>query len=477
MRANHYLFAVILMCTGLVPLACQQSEELAGNGNKTVLGLANQTWTLNGVPVLLAGASQYDNPFQLHPSEPLLDDLQQAGGNFVRCTLSSRDLGNVWPYNQQNDARFDLTTWNDSYWVRLDKYLKAADERQIVVLLELWDVLDFFGQGNAWQKNPFNPPNNLQYTAAETGFEQEIPQIPCQGMHPLFTHIPSLKPGSKIYPHLQRYVDRLLERVFRYEHVILHLGSVECTGQAWAEHWATYIHEKAEARGRKTWVTASMDASFYQADPKQPTQADSIVTKLSVFRNQFDWATDFSDLQLLAGDVHYNALLNLYREVPMFMGSKIYGGETNLPLVGYYDEASLRFWRTVFAGGKALLFFHPPLGYGLNDLAIRYLQSLQNLSHHFQPASAAPAPDILLERQAEEAYALADPTGNLAVFFPACAEVKVRVDSKNYEINWLDLLGNVWDLPYQEVAKEGTIALKSPCEGCWIAVLKPRPEG
>ena len=47
-------------------------------------------WQYKGAPVLLLGGSVEDNLFQIADIEPHLDLLQSVGGNYVRCTMSSR---------------------------------------------------------------------------------------------------------------------------------------------------------------------------------------------------------------------------------------------------------------------------------------------------------------------------------------------------------------------------------------------------
>lgn len=65
-------------------------------------------WEFEGAPILLIGGSVEDNLFQITNLEEHLDHLVDAGGNYVRCTMSSRDEGNVWPYAEENTT---LEAW------------------------------------------------------------------------------------------------------------------------------------------------------------------------------------------------------------------------------------------------------------------------------------------------------------------------------------------------------------------------------
>jgi len=105
-------------------------------------------WQYDGEPVLLLGGSREDNLFQIPDLESHLDDLVAVGGNYVRCTMSSRDEGDVWPYERVEDdtgtdafgrdgpgATYDLDGWNEEYWDRFDRFLDATRERDVLVRL------------------------------------------------------------------------------------------------------------------------------------------------------------------------------------------------------------------------------------------------------------------------------------------------------------------------------------------------------
>ena len=57
-------------------------------------------WQYNKQPVLLLGGSIEDNLFQISYIEEHLDLLHSVGGNYVRCTMSSRDEGNTFPFER-----------------------------------------------------------------------------------------------------------------------------------------------------------------------------------------------------------------------------------------------------------------------------------------------------------------------------------------------------------------------------------------
>ena len=52
-------------------------------------------WQYKGAPVLLLGGSVEDDLFQIAAIAAHLDLLQAVGGNYIRCTMSSRDRRRV----------------------------------------------------------------------------------------------------------------------------------------------------------------------------------------------------------------------------------------------------------------------------------------------------------------------------------------------------------------------------------------------
>ena len=86
------------------------------------------------IPVLLLGGSKIDCAFQLTDAEQHLDELAAIGGNYIRCTMSARADGCVWPYDyNQATGMFDLSVWNEEYWQRFDRFLNHAAKLDVIV--------------------------------------------------------------------------------------------------------------------------------------------------------------------------------------------------------------------------------------------------------------------------------------------------------------------------------------------------------
>ncbi len=127
-------------------------------------------WQYKGKPVLLLGGSVEDNLFQVPDIEEQLDLLASVGGNYVRCTMSSRDEGKVWPF-EKDPARglYDLTKPGEEYWGRFERFCRLAVERDVIAQFEMWDRFDFARE--PWRLNPYNPRNNVNYTSEENGLK------------------------------------------------------------------------------------------------------------------------------------------------------------------------------------------------------------------------------------------------------------------------------------------------------------------
>jgi hypothetical protein len=116
-------------------------------------------WQLKGEPVLLLGGTVEDNVYQIPGLEAHLDSLASVGGNYVRCTMSCRDAGDVWWFEKDADTGlYDLNKPGEEHWTRFENFMKLTSERGIVAQFEIWDRFDFAREN--WPVNPYNPKMN-----------------------------------------------------------------------------------------------------------------------------------------------------------------------------------------------------------------------------------------------------------------------------------------------------------------------------
>ena len=123
-------------------------------------------WQYKGEPILLIGGSVEDNLFQIPNLKTHLERLKSVGGNYVRSTMSWVDEGDVPPFKKVDDL-YDLNQWNDEFWNRFRNFITWTHEMDIIVQIEVWATFNYYRE--PWAANPFNPKNNSNYTAEETG--------------------------------------------------------------------------------------------------------------------------------------------------------------------------------------------------------------------------------------------------------------------------------------------------------------------
>jgi hypothetical protein len=86
-----------------------------------------------------------------------------------------------------------------------------------------------------------------------------------------------------------------------------------------------------------------------------------------------------------------------------------------------------------------------------------------------------PRNDLLSDRSANEAYCLAEPGRQYALYFPDGGEVKLDVSAVpgSLEVRWLDINRSRWQEP-ETVPGGGTLELQAPAKGHWGVVILPR---
>ena len=121
----------------------------------------NHTWT--------DGQNVGSTPFDFNA---YLNLLQSEGANFIRLwnegspVLGNAGLGPVspLPFAQTADGKFDLDTFNQTYFDDLRSKVQAADAKGIYVSIMLfngWSVRQNGLAEDPWQANPFNAANNI----------------------------------------------------------------------------------------------------------------------------------------------------------------------------------------------------------------------------------------------------------------------------------------------------------------------------
>lgn len=441
--------AAVLLALGQIPIA-----PFEGNP---------RYWAYDGKPVVLIGGSVEDNLFQIPDIEAHLDLLAASGGNYVRCTMSSRDEGNVWPFAQRDDGKYDLTEWNDEYWRRFETFLTLARDRGVIAQIELWDRFDY--ARDVWERNPYRPVNNVNYTVETSGLKNNYPNHPGSNENPFFYSVPTLRNNETILPIQQAQVDRMLAISLRFPNVLYCMDNETSGAEEWGAYWAEYIVQRAEAAGVKVCVTEMWDDWDLQADTHKRTLDRP---------DRYAFA-DLSQNNHQKGQKHWDNFHWAWSYVadrPRPINNvKIYGADGGR--YGNTRDATERFWRALFGGAASVRFHRPDSGIGLSDIAQAHIRSARMLAdaHPFFAATPGIAEDRIRDREPNEAYTSQGDSGALAVYFPDGGAVSIAIPAGS--IRWLDIAASAWSDAVSTQGAEGWIDVQAPGPGHWVALLTP----
>lgn len=430
-------------------------------------------WRYQGRSQLLIGGSVEDNMFQVPDLDHQLQLLVAAGGNYLRNTMSSRDEGNVWPFavaqTVEEEGRrrpvYDLDRWNEEYWKRFENFLKLTAAGGVVVQVEIWATFDYYRE--PWAQNPFNPKNNLNYTAAETGLPERVDTHPTRTENSFFWSVPKENNEQLVLKYQRKFVDKLLSYSLAYDHVLYCMDNETSVTPNWGAYWSNYIKAKAKEAGKYVCTTEMWD----KWDLSHP-QHDATFDHPEIY--------DFIDISQNNhndGEIHYSNALTIRRRIAVakrpMNNVKIYGGTGRF---GSAADGVERFWRNIFAGAASVRFHRPPSGIGISELAQRMIRSAREVMDAFDFQACRPAPD-LITADSDEAYLLATapdaPRPQCAVYLPRKGRVTLRAMSpcSRAEVRWYAIDDTAW-AGEEQVDFAGEVSLQTPGGGRWAAVIR-----
>lgn len=451
--------------------ACQPSESAsprpAAAGSEAIRPAAENRfyWSYRGAPLVLLGGSKEDNLFQVTDLEAQLDSLVAAGGNYVRNTMSSRDSGNAWPFQQSETGPYDLSQLNDEYYQRFERLLQAAYERDVVVQLELWDRFDYARE--PWQENPFRPANNINYDTQESGLANDYSEHPASNENPFFRSIPAEDENQVVLPYQQARIDRLLDIALTYPNVLYVIDNETDANAHWPQYWARFVKNRAAEAGVRVYVTEMWDA-WDLKDPQHRLTLDH--------PERYDFA-DVSQNNHNEGQAHWENLQWVRRYVrnsPRPLNNvKVYGANTGE--YGTTRDGIERFWRSLFGGAASVRFHRPASGLGLSRPAWHHVRSARTLAQAFDFWRAQPdtASAQLTRRAPDEAYLSRIPDEAYAVYFTDGGSVQLDLSevSGAFQLRWLKAADASW---HEAAPVEGRrrVPLAPPSDKHWIALLQ-----
>lgn len=444
-------------------------------------------WSYNDRPTFLIGGSVEDNLFQINYLESHLDLLRDHGGNYLRCTMSSRDPGNAKPYSLK-DGRYDLDHPNPVYWEKLDDFLRMTFERNIIIQVELWATYDFYHGEHGWTENVFNPANNHNYTPEESGLPAEIDHTAQLKINPFFATVPGLADNRTVLPYQQAFIDRIMSHTLPYNHVLYCIDNETNARPEWGAYWARYIRKKAEEEGRTIYITEMWDnwdptggavtGVRHQEPETHPFLGRSRVANTIDAPDLYDFV-DIANNNAQNGEIHYQSGLFVRRRIlktgiPRPINNvKVYGGtiyeEYTRDWAGSFKDGEERFWRNAFAGHASIRFHRPPYGHGLSPLAQHHILSMRMFTDSLDFFQHVPSNALLSEREDNEAFCMAAAGTEYALYFPAAGKVRLEATPGKYAIRWLHIRSSTWRNPSEVVNPE---IIQTPDNDQWAVILK-----
>lgn len=428
-------------------------------------------WQYRGEPVLLIGGSREDNLFQIPDLEQQLDLLASVGGNYIRNTMSDRDEGDAYPYARLDDGRYDLDRWNDEYWERFESLLRLTHERDIIVQIEVWDRFDL--SRDNWQRHPYRPANNINYTGEQTGLDDAYPEHPGRDLQPFYHSIPGMQKYREQYDMLrgyqERFVARMLSHSLPYGNVLYCMNNETNTEALWGQHWMAFIKDRAAEAGVDVFVTDMFDDGWR---PEESRSVRLVLDSPDLY--------DFIDISQVNsrnfGEDHWRRLhwvVEQAKQTPRPVNhTKIYSaGETGFGS-GTPQDGIERFWRNLLAGSASSRFHRPTSGIGINEIAQACIRSARMVEEHVRFWQIEPAMELLSDREENEAYLAARPGDAYVLFFSSGGSVSLDLSEHDgrFTGRWIDVASGAWGAEF-DLPGGAARQLSAPGEGPWVVVV------
>jgi len=401
-------------------------------------------WQYKGQPVLLLGGTKDDNLFQLPDLREHLDELKTVGGNYIRNTMSDRhDKGfEVYAFKQLADGKYDLGQWNTEYWKRFENMLRWTAERDIIVQIEVWDRFDYSDHRDSgrWKRHPYNPQNNVNYTAELSGLQTTYTKHPGSNEQPFFFTVPDLKNNKTLLQYQVAQVDKMLSYTLQYGNVLYCMDNETSGSPEWGKFWAQHIRKRAAEAGVEVHVTEMWDQwDVKGGHHKETFDHPELYSFVDVSQNNHN-----------KGQQHWDNFQWVRRYIAGKLRPintvKIYGADTGR--FGNSRDGEERFWRNILGGAASTRFHRPDSGLGLSDRAKPHIRSMRLLTSELDIFNCTPDAQskLLSDRSDNEAFLTCIADKQYALYFPDGGQVTLDLSNAqgSFAVKWLDILNSRW---------------------------------
>jgi hypothetical protein len=233
----------------------------------------------------------------------------------------------------------------------------------------------------------------------------------------------------------------------------------------WGKYWSEYIKAKAGEAGVKVQTTEMWD-KWDLADKQHNPTFDHPETYSFV---------DISQNNHQKGQTHWD---NAQRQRARIAGKvrplnnvKIYGADTGR--FGNDRDGAERFWRNIFGGLASARFHRPDSGLGLGDKAQANIRSMRMITDNMNVFTCTSGNSLLSDREDNEAYCLANPGTEYAVYFPKGGQVSLDISAMNkpVTVRWLDVMKSKWS-DRKRIRGKSKIDLTCPSQGYWAVLVR-----
>ncbi|MCC5930154.1 MAG: hypothetical protein JJU28_12980 [Cyclobacteriaceae bacterium] len=442
-------------------------------------------WNYKGKTLVLLGGSWQDNMFN-HPTglKDHLDVMLSVGANYIRNTMSHRNVGNVFAYEKNTDGLFDLNHFNKEYWQRYSNFLELTYQRDIIVQLEIWDPWDMYEDHQSfggWSHHPLNPANNVNYSTASSGLPEIIdyPPVGRPTGHPFFKTLPEMDNNEILLSHQKAYMDTLLSISLNYPHILYCVHNETGENVAFGDFWADFIRQKANEKGVKVHVTdMRRNENVRSEDQNHLYNQPDRYSFIDISQNNA-WEG--------LGQKHYDNIL--YVKDRISSHPRPINHNKNYGAVRHGEEESVaRMGRMIFAGAASARFHRPhpmedpafmyektEFGLGLSPRAQKIITSLRMVTDELDLALVSPQNELLVDRDENEAYLLAEPDKQYAIYFPDGGSVSLELskDKNDWMLRWINLDEAAWKEAILLESQNFT-EITTPAQGHWIALIRKK---
>lgn len=473
------------------------------------IAIDGRYWKYDGQRVLLLGGWNHGhNPFIDHDTDndkdrkgvsttaqikSSMDELVAAGGNYLRCVLDPGMAAGIQGFDfcASSGTQYDLNTMAGPFWTRLEMFVAEAGNRNIIVQIEVWDRFDLIdGSWESWPVSPWNPENNINYTAESSGLAASYGSFDghpfIQGVpgHPEYENAPgSRKQKYDLVRRFQdKFIDKLLSITLGYNNVLYCMNNETHEDPAWGQYWMNFIEGKAIAQGKSVSTTDMFD-DVYRAESSRG------LTYQLGNRGKYDYVDVSQVNSRCADDAHWNkvrwiadAARNTNPPYLLHM-TKVYGNDIALDSKpwsrfkpGDTDNAIEEWWRNLIAGVAGVRFHRPTAGIGLYAAAKNCISATRKVETRVKLWDVEPRLDLLTNRQADEAYLAADPGNAYILYFTknGGGSVGLKLDSYPdvpFELRWVNIGTGDWGST-TTISGGSTVTIDRPNGSShWVATI------